>query len=368
MRSSNRFASRVSRTLVLASLLLLACAPGARPATPSAPAPAAGAPAASPAAPSANDPSTMSLDDLHRLALAEGGTLLLWSTLNTDNAAILLPTFERRFPGITVDHVQQSGDKLVARAISESRGGKVQADNLQGTIDYLRQVNEQRLLAPVAVPEAAGYPDTMKGAYWLATDTNSLIIAWNTNLVRDDEAPKWFEDLANPRWADKMIGDPRETELLVGLTRKYGSEERAVELLRQIAANHPEFHRGHSELSAFLAAGQGAICFACHPTQYAALQKRGAPVNYVLNEGVGKTAGVGIFKDAPHPLTALLWFRWMTSEEGQQAMADSGRAPAHPNVAPVDRLRPDTIYPIAEADYASFPRYERTFKEIFGLR
>ncbi len=67
---------------------------------------------------------TQSLDELHKLALKEGGTLNFYATLAQINAEKILPVFEKRFPGIKVNHVDATADKLAARAITEARGGQ----------------------------------------------------------------------------------------------------------------------------------------------------------------------------------------------------------------------------------------------------
>jgi ABC-type Fe3+ transport system substrate-binding protein len=78
--------------------------------------------------------------------------------------------------------------------------------------------------------------------------------------------------------------------------------------------------------------------------------------------------GTAVFKDAPHPNTALLFARWVTSREGQEVMAQGGRTPAHPNVEPVEKTRTEKTYFITTADLKEFPRYEKLWKEIFRLR
>src|SRR5262245_40688882 len=77
------------------------------------------------------------LDELHKKALSEGGTLNLYGTLAQINAEIILPLFEKRFPGIKVNHVDATADQLAARVIAESRGGKTIADVFQTLLDGL---------------------------------------------------------------------------------------------------------------------------------------------------------------------------------------------------------------------------------------
>ena len=84
-----------------------------------------------------------SLEELHKLALKEGGVVNFYATLAQLNAEKILPVFEKRFPGMKVNHVDATADKLAARAITEARGGRVISDMFQMALEYLLQVSEQ---------------------------------------------------------------------------------------------------------------------------------------------------------------------------------------------------------------------------------
>src|SRR3989449_10391316 len=97
--------------------------------------------------------SGQSLDELHKLALKEGGTLNFYATLAQINAEKILPVFEKRFPGIKVNHVDATSDKLVARAVTEARGGKTLGDVLQVPLENVSQAHDQKLLLETTLPE-----------------------------------------------------------------------------------------------------------------------------------------------------------------------------------------------------------------------
>jgi iron(III) transport system substrate-binding protein len=257
----------------------------------------------------------------------------------------------------------------VARAVAEARGGKVLADVLQVPLENVLQVYEQGLLLEKPFPEAAAYPEGMKGSFWVSSDLQFIIAAWNTNLVKTGEEPKQFDDFADPKWKGRLIAEPRDLELLMALAKyKFKSDEKAVALIRKIAANDVEFHKGHSQLAELLVAGQAAVCITCYSHHYPARIKKGAPLNYMLTEGIASINATAIFKNAPHPNSALLFARWVASLEGQKAMAVGGRTPSHPKVEPVDKTRTEKIYPISAADIKEYPKYEKMWKEIFKLR
>ena len=308
------------------------------------------------------------LDELYKKALKEEGVVNCYCSLAQINAQKIFPEFEKRFPGIRINHVDATSDKLAVRAITEARGGRVIADVLEFGLENISQVHEQGLLLEKAIPESAAYPDDLKGSYWTANNLIFFIGAWNTNNVKKEETPKSFEDFADPRWKGRLIAEPRDYEVLIGLNHKFKSLEKATMLLKKIAANKPEFHKGHSELAEFLVAGQASACFTCYSHHYPPRIKKGAPLGYFLSEGVAGIIATAILKDAPHPNTAMLFVRWAESEEGQRVYAKGGRTPAHPKVEPVEPVRPKTIYAVGVDDLKNYKKYEKIWKEVFELR
>jgi iron(III) transport system substrate-binding protein len=310
-----------------------------------------------------------SLDELHKAAAKEGGTLNFYGTLAQINAEKILPLFEKRFPGIKVNHIDATSDKLVARAVSEARGGKTLGDVFQVPLENVTQLFDQGLLLETKLPEAAEYPEGLKGSFWISSDLQFFVAAWNTTLVKKEEEPKSFDDFVHPRWKNRLIAEPRDLEMLLAFAKyKFKSDEKAIELWKKIAANNVEFHKGHSQLAELLVAGQAAVCLTCYSHHYPSRIRKGAPLNYMLSEGVASINATAVFKNAPHPNTALLFARWVASQDGQQAMAEGGRTPAHPKVQPKDKTRTEKIYPISAADLKEFPKYEKIWKQIFKLR
>jgi iron(III) transport system substrate-binding protein len=309
------------------------------------------------------------LDELYKQALKEGGTVNFYGTLAQINAEKILPVFEKRFPGIKVNHVDATADKLAARAITEARGGRVLADVFQMALENVLQVIEQKLTVEWLPPEAAAYPANLKGQNWLAADMVIIIGAWNTSLVKKEDEPKQFDDFADPKWKGKLIAEGRDVELLIGLAKhKYKNDEKAFDFLRRLAANNIEFHKGHSELAEFLVAGQAAACVTCYAHHYPSRIRKGAPLGYMRTEGIATITANALAKDAPHPNSAQLFYRWAASEEGQKAYAQGGRLPPHPKVEPVEKIRPAVLYAIGTDEIKEWRRYEKIWKEIFKIR
>jgi len=312
---------------------------------------------------------TESLNALYQKAKAEG-RLVVYAASSTKTEEIVFPAFEKRFPGIKVNHVNATADKLVARAIAEARGGKIIADVVSGTLNYVAQMRDQKLLLDIDLPEAAVYPAALKGGDWVATDTEYFIAAWNGSRVKKGEEPKSFDDFADARWSGRLSAEPRDFQVLLGLAKyKYQSDEKAAEVFRKIAANKPEFYKGHSQLVELLAAGQADVCVTCYAHHIPPLQKKGAPLQIMMGEGVGRIGGtVTLLKGSPHLNAGLLWARWLISEEGQKVFARAGETPAHPKVEPLEKILPAKTYMLTADDTREYPKYEKLWNEIFQIR
>jgi iron(III) transport system substrate-binding protein len=219
-----------------------------------------------------------SLDELYEKAKKEGHVVVYMAT-SAKTEEVVFPAFEKRFSGIKVNHVNATADQLVTRAVAEARGGKMIADVISGTQNYITQLREQNMLLDIALPEAAVYPSVLKGTYWVATDTEFFIAAWNSSRLKKEDEPKTFEDFADAKWAKRLIAEPRDFQLLLGLAKyKYGSDEKAIGLFKTIAANKPEFFKGHSQLAELLAAGQADACMTCYAHHIPPMAKKGAPL------------------------------------------------------------------------------------------
>lgn len=84
----------------------------------------------------------LSVEELHKRAVAEGGILTFYGTLAQVNAEKVLPAFEKRFPGIKVDQIDLTADKLIARAVTEERGGRTLVDVFQFNLENWGQAQE----------------------------------------------------------------------------------------------------------------------------------------------------------------------------------------------------------------------------------
>lgn len=311
------------------------------------------------------------LETLHEAAKAEG-RVVLYSSLNLDDVKDLFPLFEARFPGVKIQHIRATGERLLERIVAEARAGGVRADVFETSGFEVYGAMNQGLIEPFCPPNLQelnpGLYDS--GCHWIGVRTNHDVIAWNTNLVSRADAPSSYEDMGDPRWKGRILMEADDVEMFNALLSNdaYG-EERGMELFRRIAANDPRLHAGHIETADLLAAGHGAVFVGAYAHRIEQLKANGAPVEWMKTEGVLYMQAVAKVKGGPNPNAGKLFLSWLVSVEGQQALADlAGRYTLHPKVTSAPYAVPSAF-----KAYASRPEHaqalamrQRQWDQLFG--
>lgn len=363
MRTHSRYSALA--VLTVAAVVVGACGGATQPAPATAP---AAAPAGTGAAPKPGDLDQATLD-----AADKEGRIVWYTSMNIDDATYVLDKFQQRYGALTVELVRASGEKLLARFVTEAQAGKVLADVVEtGGIDIAGPI-KQGLAQEFRPPQAEGFPDDLKDAkagLWVGTRLGIETISWNVNELKKLglNPPKEFDDLGRPEWKGQFLLEQDDVEILLALAKlKYKDDAKAQEVFARIAANEPRFSKGHSETLDLLIAGERAAFFGSHGHSTQRKKGDGAPIDWMRTEAVVTIDGAFLAKGGPHPNAAKVFINWLVSEEGQKAIADRKRVPARPGVGD-PALYPDKRY-ISGPDFADdFKKYQEMWHQVFGLR
>jgi len=365
-----RRTSTVPVLLAVVALLAASCGGTAQPAATSAPtaAPTSAAPTAAPTtAPTAAPTVAAGELDADTIAKAKTeGTVVLYTSLSSSDSKKVGDTFaaSAKAYGLKITVNRKSSESLVTQFMTEAKAGKVLADVLEtGGIDLFQAIKAGYVEGWKA-PAASAFPADLKDAngVWHAARLGVETIAWNTTAVKAADAPKSFEDLADPKWKGKCLIEANDVEVLLGLgERKYKDQAKAQDLLTRTMANCTPSD-GHTETLDKLIAGQGAVFWGAHAHSTEQKKAAGAPVDYMTTEGVVTIDGPGLVKGAAHPNAAKVFINWYLSAEGQKVLADLFRVPARPGAAN-EKLLPKTIYYTGPTLAEKFPAYQEFWKK-----
>lgn len=289
---------------------------------------------------------------LEREAKREGG-FTIYGALGIDRAQILNKIFNERYPDVKVDFVRLTEAELTDKVLLEHRTGRVNSDLALSTVAWMGLLPEA--LAPYETTTWNEFdPRFRLGSLkdgWTAVVYEMLpsTIAWRTDRVAANDAPKSLKQVADPKWAGRIGTTTHLENMMNGLMQVMG-EQPAMELLKQLSANKPRLYRSTAALSQGLAAGEFDIAYDFSGHRPVLLQKQGAPVAWVFQDplfGIGVTFSV--VKGAKHPYGAALYMDHLTQVGPQEQLdkAEGGRFFGHPKGTFTNKL----------SDYPKFTAY-----------
>ncbi len=326
---------KFSFALFVIALIAAACAPAPTPAPTAAPptaAPQATQPPAATAVPPTAVPALSAAQILD--AAKKEGKLMIYTSLNADEFDVVLKDFSAKYPDIKVEFYRGDSESVTQKGLTEFRAKAYLADILETNDVNITQLDSEGVLGQYVSPEAAAYPAGAKdpnGTY-VAARLNLLVIAYNTQLVKKEDAPKKLEDLLDPKWSGKIALEPDDWPMMA-YTQKVMGEAKATDFWTKLAAQKPRVVKGHTELANFLVAGEFHVSPNIYAHRVLSLQDKKAPIEMVKTDTVYALPHViSLAKNAPHPNAAKVFINWYLSVDGQNALVKAGRIPVRPGI------------------------------------
>ncbi|MEV5411173.1 extracellular solute-binding protein [Thermopolyspora sp. NPDC052614] len=344
MRPDIRLATAV---IALASAFALAGCAGTGPTT-------SGAPIE---VPGASREGNAFMNDLYRRATDSGATQVVVYGASQSTSAGMFAKFSERFPGITIVPQDAADSQTLTKLQIEAESGNRLADLYAGGISSVTRVAEVPNVcakADVRTAPADFELPYSSGGRVLAYNMRFFGFVYNTKLVAENEVPRTWADLLDPRWKGKLVmGDPTVTGglryLLTGLLVPESADKWGEEYLKKLAAQEPNISQNEPTVPADVASGRFPVGVGVYSGYYEAQKAKGAPIGIVfpLKDGGNflSRSGLCVIKDAPHADAALLYVNWLFSPEGQRVLAEVdngyGLVPGSPGPSgapPLDEL------------------------------
>jgi iron(III) transport system substrate-binding protein len=297
--------------------------------------------------------------------------VVLYSSLNNEQIVTLVDAFKRKYPNIKPSFYRGTSERVLHRAMTEARAGRFAVDVMTSAGFQVQLMKESGLTQRYVAPEASGFDDGFKDpdGHWVSVHSLLNSMAYNTQLVKPNEAPKKYEDLLAPRWKGRIGVNVQDPEWYVSLQRRWG-KEKARGFFKALAAQQPGVRDGHNLTAQLLAAGEYHVVTNTYAHIAARIKSQGGPVQHVFDEPViTYVHPIALAKGAPHPNAGKLLVNFILSAEGQRMLRDQGRIPSHRDIDPqVFSLRNIKLY-------ASDPRFAKEYgpageelRSMFGVR
>jgi len=278
--------------------------------------------------------------------------------------------------GVKAEYTRISTTKFVATAITEHEAGKFMADVIQGPLPVLDLLKEKGMLASYRSPAAAGYPE------WSRKDDRIQLFGieyvgyiYNKEQVKPADVPKRYEDLADPKWKNKIVmANPANHATtiawLIGLKENvFKSEAEWMKFVKGLAANKPMFVASFGPTPAPIESGEKLIGISM--PKYI-VTKAPAPLDWArLSQPLmGTPRAIAVSASAPHPAAARAFIDyWLEKKAAGMLAKDVGEYVLAPGVfPPIDGMDKAKVIAIRELSDDETKKWGEEFKKIFDVK
>lgn len=216
------------------------------------------------------------------------------------------------------------------------------------------------VLAPYQSASASGIPAALMDPehFWTGFSARIRVIAYNTKLVKAEQAPRSVLDLADPQWKNQVaMADPRfgSTSFHVAALYALAGDAKMDDYFRRLKQNGVRIVDSNSAVRDLVVRGDVKVGLTDTDDVNVAIEA-GQPVSMVLpdRDGIGVPVMpnmVSLISNAPHPEEAKKLIDYLLSEdvERQLAQSEAVQIPLHTgvpgpkNIPPIDSFKPMTL-------------------------
>lgn len=261
-------------------------------------------------------------------AAKKEGKLVLYSSRPTDMENPVVAAFKQKY-GIDVELYRAGGEDVTRKYELEVKANQHRVDFMHHS-DIALAISLARrglLLKGFFPPNLEAVPKEYKDpdGQWSAVTMMNIILVYNPKLVKEEDAPKAWKELLDPKWKGKVaIHSPFWASdalfMAEGLRGLYGWE-----FFKKLKANDVIEVNGAGDVENLVVAGERLVGTYISNRGSLSLTS-GRPIKLVWPEegAVLAIQPVMAFKNAPHPNAAKLYYDYVLSQDTARVYASVG--------------------------------------------
>ena len=261
-------------------------------------------------------------------AAKQEGKVVLYSAMDLPVGEKLGKAFEAAYPAISVQ-IERSGSERLFQRIGQEFDAGIHAVDVINSSDASHFIpwKKNGWLMPFVSEDIAKYfPENFRDSDGLFATSRIWLssIAYNTNLVKPEDAPKSYAELLDPKWAGKMVkGHPAYSGTIMTATFQL-VRELGWDYFEKLSKQRVMQVQSSTDPPKKLSLGERAVMADGNEYGVVLLKEAGQPVEPIYpTEGTPTISGpTGIFVSAPHPNAAKLFQAWLHTRETQQFYVD----------------------------------------------
>ena len=260
---------------------------------------------------------------------APSGTVTVYVAHNADQYNTVIQEFQELYD-IEVLAVSLGGGDALQRVAAEAANPQCDVvwgpttDSLEAYKDYFQPFVSSEA---DAIPQALNDPDHL----WTAESQQPSVLMYNKDLVSEEDVPKTWEDLLDPKWEGKIASanpgssSSAYTILCTAImsTSKDKNYDEGWSYVEKLAKNII-ISGGSSSVYKGVADGEYPLGLTLEQLAYVEVSADPEKTGMVYLENGSSNApdGFAMVKDCPDPENAEIFMNFLLSKECQQIMSD----------------------------------------------
>lgn len=315
---------------------------------------------------------------LYEAAKKEGEITWYSGQLNGETGEAVGKAFAERYPGLKANVIRSTSQVAFQRLSQDTRAGVHQCDIFSSTNSgHYGTLKAQKALAKFRPKNADGLIAAAKTGdpddFWQIIYFGLYLMAYNTKMVKEADAPKTWTDILDPKWKNQLaIGHPGFSGAIgvwgVQMRKDYG-----VEYFKKLEANKPQIGRSSMDPVTLMNGGERAIGVAVPSATTLHSISRGNPLKliYPTDGTVATPAPTAIMEKAPHPNAARLFMEFATGPAYSRVIrlfyTESIRpdVPAPEGSRPLDEIK--LVAPSLAEQEKGVPEILELWRDTFGV-
>ena len=309
-------------------------------------------------------------------AAEKEGKVVWYSSVDVKVAEGIKKAFNEQYPKIEVD-VERSGSERVLQRINQEYQSNIKNVDVVNSSDASHFLfwKQQGWLAKHTPPDVAKFATQYKdpdGTYftWRATLD---CMAYNTNLVKDAQAPKSYAELLDPKWKGKLV-KAHPSYSGTSLTGTYALVKvLGWDYFEKLSKTGIQQLQSTTAPPKTIASGERAVMVDGNEYNIFIEMNQKSPVKPIYaKEGTPFVSSpTAVFKEAPHPNAARVFQNFLYTAKAQQLLVDVGGARSvHPDVKePANRTPLKDIKLLPDDAQGMLPHIaeiKKKYTQLFG--
>jgi ABC-type Fe3+ transport system substrate-binding protein len=306
------------------------------------------------------------------------GRLRVITSLEDDKLKPVAEAFRKKYPFIELRAEEIGGTDTYQRMLLEMKAGAARGWDInfiagdfydeylphQKRFDILGMAQQGILQIPVGMIDPVN-------RNIVAYTTNTMVVAYNKNLLSDEKVPSQWEEFLKPEFhGRKFLADIRP-QFTSALVPAWGLEK-TLQFAKKISAQNPVWVGGHSRAISALSTGEHGVYLGANLTgtkRFMSKDVTGA-LRYKIVEPIPIRIGdhEAVFEKADSPYAALLWLEFVSGPEAQKLIEAGYKGSVFsPGTTAFQVARAKKVSLVDWRHYTKMQEYLRLVVEAYGF-